>query len=117
MAVVKPLIVEIIFGEGGTITEYDEHFFRAGEGYIDTSIVFEKTYTPFVIGAHEADADDIAFLTLERVYCGDIDVVVQFELRIFSVVVFHILYLSSVGGYDSYAQVIVLVFKFEDKLA
>lgn len=80
MAVVEPLVVEIVLGEGSAITEDDEHFFRAGEGYIDTPVVFEEAYTPFVIRAHKADADDIALLTLERIYRGNIDIVVQFEL-------------------------------------
>ena len=49
------------------IAQDDELHAGTGHGYVDAAQVAEEAYLAFVVGADEADEDDIALLTLEAI--------------------------------------------------
>ena len=49
------------------IAQDDELHAGTGHGYVHAAQVAEEAYLAFVVGADEADEDDIALLTLEAI--------------------------------------------------
>lgn len=49
------------------IPDDDEFHAGSGDGDVHASQVAEESYLPFLVGTHEADEDNVAFLSLEPI--------------------------------------------------
>ena len=65
--VLVELAIEGVVGHGERVAEDDEFHASAGDGDVHAAQVAQEANLPFVVGAHERDEDDVAFLTLESI--------------------------------------------------
>ena len=60
-------VVERVAGHGGGIAQDDEFHAGASDGHIHAPQVAQEAYLPLLVGTHEADEHDVAFLPLKTV--------------------------------------------------
>ena len=60
-------LVELMLGECLDVADDDEFHACAGDGDVHAAQVAKESYLSLLVGAHEGDDDDVAFLSLEAV--------------------------------------------------
>ena len=93
---------------GLLIAEDDEFHAGAGDGYVHAPQVAQESYLSFVVGAHERDDDDVAFLSLETVdgVHGD-EATVGFEELVALDEAAQVLHLCAVGRDDAHVDALL----------
>ena len=98
-------LVKLMFGEGFNIADDDEFHAGTGDGNVHAAQVAQETYLSLLVGTHERDDDDVAFLSLEPVngVHGDKTAV---WLVVFAPAdeLAQILHLCAIGRYDAHVD-------------
>ena len=69
--------VERVAGHGSAVAHDKEFHAGSCDGDVHAAQIAQEAYLPFVVVAHEADDDYVAFLTLKTINCVDADEVLE----------------------------------------